>query len=134
MSINQSHFRYGVFTNSSLDIFDKVPVLETIILSYTYEVFPSVSLDESSIEFEFETEPNVYLDMRDTHLSLKLQLFKERLFDPFRKEKAEQKAKSEDDSDEEPQTYLTYVSNLLHSLVSNCEIYFNKTMVYNAKR
>ena len=47
--------------------------------------------------------------MRDTHLSLKLQLFKGRLFDAFKKEKADHKAKSEEDSDEEPQTYLTYV-------------------------
>ena len=48
------------------------------------------------------------------------------------KEKAENAAKSKSDSDEEPQTYLSYVSNLLHSLFSNCEVYFNKTMVYNA--
>ena len=67
--------------------------------------------------------------MRDTHLSLKLQLFKGILFDAFKKEKAEYKAKSEDDSDEEPQTYLTYVNNLLHSVFSNCEVYFNNTMV-----
>ena len=133
MSVNQSsHFWYGAFTNSSLEIFDKVPVLETIMSSYTQEVFPSTSLDESSIEFEFETDRNLYLDMRDTHLSLKLQLFKGRLFDAFKKEKAEHKAKSEEDSDEEPQTYLTYVNNLLHSLFSNCEVYFNNTMVYNA--
>ena len=132
MSVNQSHFRHGVFTNSSLEIFDKVPVLETIMSSYTQKVFPSNSLDESSIEFEFETDRNIYLDMRDTHLSLKLQLFKGRLFDAFKKEKAERKAKSEEDSDEEPQTYLTYVNNLLHSLFSNCKVYFNNTMVYNA--
>ena len=85
MSVNQSHFRYGAFTISSLEIFDKVPVLETIMSSYTQEVFPSTSLDESSIEFEFETDCNLYLDMRDTHLSLKLQLFKGRLFDAFEK-------------------------------------------------
>ena len=108
MSGNQSsHFRYGAFTNFSLQIFDKVPVLETIMSSYTQEVFPSTSLDESSIEFEFETDRNLYLYMRDTHLSLKLQLFKGRLFDAFKKEKAEHKAKSEEDSDEEQQTYLT---------------------------
>ena len=70
--------------------------------------------------------------MRDTHLSLELQLFKGRLFDAFEKEKAEHKAKSEEDSDEEPQTYLTYVNNLLHSLFSNCGVYFNNTMIYNA--
>ena len=106
--------------------------METIISSYTQEVFPSFSLDESSIEFEFETDRNLYLDMRDIHLSLKLQLFKGRLFDAFKKEKAEHKAVSEEDSDEEPKTYSTYENNLLHSLFSNCEVYFNNTMVYNA--
>ena len=134
MSVNQSsNFRYGAFTNSSLEIFFKVPVLETIISSYIQEVFPSTSLDESSIEFEFETDRNLFLDMLDTHLNLKLQLFKGRFFEAFKNEKAEHKAKSEEeDSDEEPQTYLTYVNNLLRSLFSNCEAYFNKTMVFNA--
>ena len=88
MSVNQSHFRNKAFTNSSLEIFDKVLVLETIMSSYIQEVFPSTSLDESSIEFEFETDRNLYLDMRDTHLSLQLQLFKGRLFDAFKKEKS----------------------------------------------
>ena len=68
--------------------------------------------------------------MRHTPLSLKLQLFKGRLVDAFKK--AEHKAKSEADSDDEPQTYLTYVNNLLHSLLSNCENLFNNTMAYNA--
>ena len=121
MSVNQSHFRYGAFTNSSLAIFAKVPVLETIMSSYTQEVFPSTSLDESSIEFKFETDRNLYMDMRDTHLSLKLQLFIGRLFDAFKKKKKQNKAKLEEDSDEEPQTYFTYVNNLLHYLFSNCK-------------
>ena len=47
--------------------------------------FPSTSLNESSMEFELETDRNLYLDMRDTHLILKLQLFKRRLFDAFKK-------------------------------------------------
>ena len=111
MSLNQSHFRYGAFTNSSLETFDQVPVLS----SYRQEVFPSTSLDEISFEFEFETDCNLYLDMRDTRLSLKLQLFKGRLFDAF-----------------EPQTYLTYVNNLLLYLFSNCEVYINKKRVYSA--
>ena len=106
--------------------------METIISSYTQEVFHSTSLDESSIDFEFETDRNLYLDMGDTHLSLKLQLFKGRLYDAFKKEKAVQKAKSEEDSAEEPQTYLTYVSNILHSLFSSCEVNFNNTLFYNA--
>ena len=97
--------------------------------SYTQEVFQSFSLDESSFEFEFETDRNLYSDMRDTHLSLKLQLLKWRLFVAFKKEKAEHKANSEGDSDEKPESYLTYVNNLLQSLFSNCEAYSNKTMV-----
>ena len=68
--------------------------------------------------------------MRDTYLSLRLQLFKGRLFNAFESEKAEHKAKSKDDSDGEPESYLTYVSNLLHSLFSNCEVYNNSTMVH----
>ena len=86
MSVNQrSHFWYGAFTNSSLEIFDEVPVVETVISPYTQEVFHSTSLDESSIKFEFETDRNLYLNMRDTHLISKLQLFKGRLFDAFKK-------------------------------------------------
>ena len=97
MSVNQSHFRYRASTNSSLENFDKVPVLETIKSSYTQEVFASTSTDDSSIEFEIETDRNLYLDMCDTHLNLKLQLFKGRLFDAFKNEKAEHKAKSVED-------------------------------------
>ena len=53
--------------------------------SYTQEVFPSFSLDKSSIDFEFETNREIYLHIRDTHLSLEPQIFKERLFDAFKK-------------------------------------------------
>ena len=88
MSINQSnHFRYGAFTISSLKIFDKVPVLETNISFYTKEVFFSTSLDESSIEFAFETNLNLYLDMFETHLNLKLQFFQINLCDALKKKK-----------------------------------------------
>ena len=73
--------------------------METFCSSYTQKVFPSTSLDENSNEFEFETDRNLCLDMRDTHLSLNLQYFKGRLFDAYKKEKAEYKAKLDDDSD-----------------------------------
>ena len=52
--------------------------------------------------------------------------------DEITQKKKQNKKKSQDDSDEEPQICLTYVNNLLHSLFSNCEFYFNNTMVYNA--
>ena len=43
--------------------------------------------------------------MRDTHISLKLHLLKERLFDGFKKEKSEHQAKSEDDLGEKPEAF-----------------------------
>ena len=108
-SINHSiNFWYGAFTNSSLEIFDEIPVLETNRSSYKQEFFPSTSLDASSFELDFETNRNLYLDMRDTYLSLKLQLSIERWFDAFKIEKKEHKAKSEDDWENEPESYLTY--------------------------
>ena len=40
-----------------------------------------------------------------------------------RERKSRKKAKTEDDSDEEPQTYSIYLNNLLFSLFSNCEVF-----------
>ena len=110
----------------------EVAISEFSYLSWYQNVsegLPSTSLDESSLGFEFETYRYLFLDMRGTHLSLKLQLFKGRLFDAFKKER---KAKLEEHSDDEPQTYSTFLNNLLHSLSSTCEVYFNNTVVYNA--
>ena len=65
MDFNQSsHFRYG----ASFEIIDKVPVMETIMSSYTQDKFHSTSLKESSIEFNFETDCNLNLDLLDTNL------------------------------------------------------------------
>ena len=53
-STNDSSFRYGHFTNSCLEIFDKIPVLEPIESSQVQEVYPSTSLDESSIDLNLK--------------------------------------------------------------------------------
>ena len=84
-SKNDSNIRYGHFTNSCLEIFDKIPVLKPMESSHVQELYPSTSLDESSIEFEFETDRSIYLDMRDIHLQIKVGLQKGRLFDDFMK-------------------------------------------------
>ena len=54
------------------------------------------------------------------------------MFEAFKKEKAEHKAKSKEDSEEEAQTYLTYANNLHNSLFSNYEVFSINTMAYNA--
>ena len=73
-STNDSNFHYGHFTNSCLEIFDKIAVLEPIESSHIQKVYASTSLDESSIEIEFETDRSIYLDMRNIHSQIKLGL------------------------------------------------------------
>ena len=52
--------------------------------SHEQEVYPTTSLDENSIEFEFQTDCNVYVDLRQTYLALKIKLFKGRGFDTYK--------------------------------------------------
>ena len=131
-STNDSNFRYGHFTNSCLEIFDKIPVLEPIESSHVQEVYPSTSLDESSIEFEFETDRSIYLDMRDIHLQIKVGLQKGRLFDDFMKKDEHGKSDMGMPLTDDDLHFLTHVNNLLHPLISNCEVYLNNQQVYNS--
>ena len=52
----------------------KIPFLESIESYHIQEVYLSTSLDESSFEFEFETDRGIYLDMRDIRLQIKIGL------------------------------------------------------------
>ena len=131
-STNDSSFRYGHFTNSCLEIFDKNPVLEPIESSHIEEVYPSTSLDESSNEIEFETDRSIYLDMRDIHLQIKVGLQKGRLFDEYMKIEEHGKPDMGMTFTDHDLQYLTHVNNLLHSLFSNCEGFLNNQQVYNS--
>ena len=84
-STNDSTFRYGHFTYSCLEIFHKIPDLEPTESSHVQEFYHNISLDKSSIEFEFETYRTIILDMRDIDHQIKVVLQKGRLFDDFEK-------------------------------------------------
>ena len=131
-STNDSNSRYGYFTNSCVKIFDKIPVLEPIESSHVQEVYPSTSLDESSIEFEIETDRSIYLDMRDINFQIKVGLQKGRLFDDFMKKDEHGKTDKGMSFTDDDLHYRTHVNNLLHSLFSNCEMYLNNQQVYNS--
>ena len=131
-SKNDSNFRYGHFTNTCLEIFDKIHVLEPIESSHVQEVYPSTSLDESSIEFEFETDRSIYFDMREIHLQIKVGLKKGRFFDDFMKKDEHGEADMGMSFTDDDLHYLTHVNNLLHLLFSNCEVYLNNQQVYNS--
>ena len=131
-STSDSNFRYGHFKNSCLEIFDKIPVLEPIESSQVQEVYPSTSRVENCLEFEFETDRSIYLDMRDIHLQIKVGLQKGRLFNDSRKTDQHWKQDMGISFTDDNLHYLTQVNNILHSLFSNCEVYLKNQQVYNS--
>ena len=115
-----------------MEIFDKTPVWEPIESSHFQEVYPSTSLIEGSIEFEFETDRSIHLDMRDIQLQIKVGLHKGRLFEDFMKKEEHGKPDMGMTFTDDDLQYLAHVNNLLHSLFSNCKVYLNNQQVYNS--
>ena len=67
-----SNFRYQPFVPVSGTLGGKVPVVDHVLLSHEQEIYPTTSLDENCIEFEFQTDQNYYVDLRQTYWALKL--------------------------------------------------------------
>ena len=65
------NFRYQPFVAVSANPGVKVPVVDDVLSSHEKKIDPNKSLDENSIEFEFHTDRNVYVDLRQTYLALK---------------------------------------------------------------
>ena len=59
-----NNFRYQLFVTVSGNPGVKVPVVDDVLSSHEHEIYPTTSLDENSIEFEFQTDRNVYVDLR----------------------------------------------------------------------
>ena len=67
----------------------KVPVVNDVLSSHEKQIYPTTSFDENSIEFEFQTERNVYVVLRQRYLALTFQLVKGRGFDTYKTTKKE---------------------------------------------
>ena len=80
----QSSFRYQPFVTVSGNPGVKVPVVDNVLSSHEHEIYPTTSLEENSMEFEFQTDRNVYVDLRQTYLALKIKLVKGRGFDSYK--------------------------------------------------
>ena len=76
----QNNFRYQHFVAVSGNPGGKVPVVDDVLSSHEQEIHPTTSLDENSIAFEFQTDRNVYVDLRQTYLVSKIKLVKRRGF------------------------------------------------------
>ena len=78
-----SSFRYQPFVVVSGNLGGKVPVVDDVLSSYEQELYLTTSLDENCIEFEFQTDRNYYVDLRQTFLALKLKLVRGRGYETY---------------------------------------------------
>ena len=87
--------RYQFFVAVSGDLGGKVAIVDDALSSHEQEVYPTTSLDENYIAFEFQTDRNYYVDLRQSLLALKLKFFKGCCYDTWEsKEKKEHKEES----------------------------------------
>ena len=134
-----SNFRYQPFVAVSGNHGGKVPVVDDVLSSREQEIHPTTSLDENCIEFEFQTDRNYYVDLRQTYLALKLKLVKGPGYETYntkevkKEHKEEVKAEEEETAEEDdPVPLVTHVNNILHSIFSNVEVYINNQQMYNS--
>ena len=127
-----SNFRYQPFVAVSGNLGGKFPVVDDVLSSHEKEVYPTISLGENCIEFEFQTDRNFYVDLRQTYLALKLKLVRGRGCETYttkevkKEHKGEAKAEEEETAEEEaPVPLVTHVNNNLHSFFSIVQVYIN---------
>ena len=122
------------------------PSLDNVLSSHEQEIYPTTSLDENSIEFEFQTDRNFYVDLRQLNLALKIKRVKRRGVDTYkttekRKEHREDTVFTETSDDDvefieecEGVPHIIHVKNILQSISSNAELYINNHQIHKSNR
>ena len=90
-----NNYRYQPFVAVSGNPGVKVPVVDNVLSSHEHEIYPTLFLDEDSIEFEFQTDRNAYVDLRQTYLALKIKLVKRHGFDSYKTTEKEKEHKED---------------------------------------
>ena len=116
----------------------KVRLVDDVLSSHEQEIYPITSLDENCIKFEFQTDRNYYVDLRQTYLALKLKHVRGRGYETYNtkdvkeEHKEEAKAEEEETAEEEAVPLVIHVNNILHWIFSNVEVYINNRQIYNS--
>ena len=136
-----SNCRYQPFVAVSRNLEGKVSVVDDVLSSHEQEIYPSTSLDKNCIEFEFQTDRNYYVNLRQTYLALNLKLVRSRGYETYntkelkKEHKEEVKAEQEETAEEEaPVTLVTHLNKILHSFFSNVGVYINNQQLYTSNR
>ena len=114
-----------------------------VLASPEHEIYPTTSLDENCIEFEFQTDRNYYVDLKQSFLALKLNFVKGRSYDTYERKKKKTEHKDEsviftetrtcvDKETEEGVARVTYKNNKMHSVFSNVGMYIDNQKIYNS--
>lgn len=111
-------------SHSSLELFDKLSVLDPILWSNVQEVLCKSSPDEEYVEFFFQSDYNNFIDMQDIYLKLAVTFF-DRTSDTTGSDLDEMGSSS-------TTSLVIPVNNMMHSLFSNVELYMNGTPVYTS--
>ena len=139
--MSNNNFRYQPFVAVSGNNGGKVPIADDVLSSHEQEIYPTTSIDENCIEFEFQTDRNYYVGLRQSFLALKVKFVKGRAYDTYESKEKKKEHKDEsvvftetgdDDSEEEGIARVTYVNNIMCSIFSNVEAYINNQQIYNS--
>ena len=61
-------------SHSMLELFGKVLTLNPIIWSSEQQIFPTTSLNDSTIECQLETDRKIFIDLRFTRLFIRVRV------------------------------------------------------------
>ena len=140
--MSNNNFRYQPFVAVSRNRGGKVPNVDYFLSLHEEGNYPTTSFDKNCIEFEVQTHRNYYVDLRKSFLALKLKFVKVRGYDTYESKEKKLKHKdesvvftetrTEDEEEQEEVARVTYVINIMHSLFSNGEVYFNSQQINNS--
>ena len=135
-----SIFRYQTFVTVSGKLEGKVPVDDDVLSSHEQGIYPTTLFDQNCVEFEFQTDRNYYVNLRQTYLALKLKLVRGRGYETNNSKEVKKEHEEEGKSDEEqtaeeeaPVPLAAHINNILHSTFSNVEVYIDNQQIYNSK-
>ena len=90
---SQNNLRYPAYVAVSGNLGGKVPVVDDVLSSHEQQIYPTTLPDENSIEFEFQTDPNYYVDSLQFYLALESKLVKRRGYDTHKSKEAKKAQK-----------------------------------------
>ena len=113
----------------------EVPVVNDVLSSHEH-FDPTTSLNENCKVFEIQTDRNFQIVLRQTYLAVELKLVWGRGYETYntkevkKEHKEEAKAEEEETAEEAPVSLVTHLTNILHSIFSNVEVYINHQQIY----